>query len=417
MQGGIDMIIKLIFIVGIIFLYFVLKIVGREQLYFYLTVIMLSVRVLAIPIVGELTPATVMIATMFIGTLPRLGILRVQNIPFVFTIILALCIGLLNTYFGNTRVFKWGLLLFNVLALSELTRLFVVTRQDIIRLTWCIVATCLVFSVATIIGYYGLGDGTVIYNGVAAYEDGIDSLHSSRTYGITSSNLVQCISVITICLVPLLNIQNKKYEYLIIAIFCFAGLITIKRMTFIAMVISLLFYIKQQINARNFKQVSIVTALCSCLILFWWDALVYRFGIAGIGGLGQISDHSTMSRFSRIGFAIDAFNRSPIFGMGSGYVTYVHNGFFEILGNCGILGVTIVFWRFIPNVRDIISGNPWAVAAIIYIITCFSLESSINHAQIIYFLGLYLGGYMANGVDADENDNDDESYICSNSVK
>lgn len=387
------MILKLFFITGLFFLYFLLKTRGQEIQYFYLTILVLCIRVLDTPYLGDITPATVMICAMFLGTYSSLDIFKKDNIPFILTLVIAIILGVVNVDFNIPRMLKWSLLLFNVLVLSNLTQYYITDDSELKKFTWYIIATCLIFSVTTLIGYWGLGDGTVIYNANYSYFKDEDILHASRIYGITSSNLVQIISVISICLIPSLKLTNKKFEYAIIAIFVIAALVTLKRMSFIAIIFSLGYYLIIQYKEKNYTALAIVTIIAVSLIGMWWNELAHRFEIAGIGSNGNISDHSTQSRFDRIGFAIAAFKKSPIFGMGSGYVTFVHNGFFEILGNCGILGLITIFLKFIPNIKDIIKGNPWAIATILYVTTCFSLESAINNAQIIYFLGLYLGGY------------------------
>lgn len=385
--------IKLLFIIGLVLLYLILKNNGKEIYYFYLTIIMLSIRELNVPYLGDITPATIMIDTMLIGMFPRLNLFRQDNITFLITLMIGLILGLVNVP-DIERMLNWSLLIFNVVVLSSIATVFITNTVEWQIFLKCIVITCLIFSFTTIVGYLGLGDGTVIYNGRMSLSGNIDVLHSSRIYGISPSNLVQTISVITICLIPSLNISKKFFEYLIIGIIVFSALITLKRMTFIALVFSICYYIRCQLKTGNYTTLFIISAMTAILIYIWWEPIVHRFGIAGFGESGKITDHSTQSRFDRIGYAIAAFRESPLFGMGSGYVTFVHNGFFEILGNCGILGTFTIFLKFIPKITHIVARNPWAVSTAIYVITCFSLESAINHAQIIYFLGLFLGGYQ-----------------------
>lgn len=387
------MAIKLLFIIGLFILYFILRNQNKEIYYFYLTIIMLGIRELNVPYLGDITPATIMVDIMFIGTLSRLNILKRSNILFIITLIIGLFIGFMNVP-DIGRMLNWSLLLFNVLVLSSLSQTFIKNDEEMHTFLKCIIATCLIFSVTSIIGYMGLGDGTVIYNGHRSLSGNIDVLHSSRIYGISTSNLVQIISVIAICLIPSLHISKKYIEYLIIGIIVFSALITLKRMTFIALILSLLYYSRCQVHTGNYNTLFIIALISSIMIYAWWEPIMHRFGIAGLGESSKMTDHSTQSRFDRIGFAIAAFKQSPLFGMGSGYVTFVHNGLFEILGNCGLLGLITFFRKFTPKFKDIISGNPWAICTVIYVITCFSLESAINHAQIIYFLGIFLGGYM-----------------------
>lgn len=384
------MILKILLVIGLFLLYFVMKARGKEKEYFYLTIIMLIMREMSVPVVGSITPSTIMIIAILTGSFSKFGGYLNRQAAYIIVLMFAVLLGLLTTNFAFARVTEWALLVSSVVVISSQCQYFIQTEEELRNLTKCIVAVCFIFSFTTIMAYHGFADGTVIYSGVDA--SNVDNYHASRIYGITFSNLVQIISVITICLLPSLKIKKKWMEYLIIIVFVYAALITLKRMTFIAMIFALLYYLRRQVEIKNFKVILIVTTLCVVMIYMWWEPLMYRFGIAGFG-TGEITDHSTQSRFDRIGYAIDAFKKSPILGMGAGYVTYIHNGFFEILGNCGIIGIAILFFKFIPKVSDMYRGNPYAVATILYVVTCFSLESAINHAQTIYFLGFFLGGY------------------------
>lgn len=386
------MILKVLLVIGLFLLYFIMREKRKEREYFYLTIIMLVMREMSMPLIGSITPSTIMVIAIFLGSFSKIEPYLNKHAAYIFTLIFAIIIGLLTTDCAFSRVIEWALLLFSVVVISSQCQYYIYTEEDLKNMTKCLISVCFIFSFTTIMAFHGFADGTIIYRGQDP--SSTDNYHASRVYGITFSNLVQVISVITICLLPSLKIKRKWMEYLIIIVFVYAALITLKRMTFIAMVFALMYYLRQQQKIKNFKAIVVVAVLSSVLIYFWWEPLMYRFGIAGFG-TGEITDHSTQSRFERIDFAVDAFMHSPILGMGAGYITYVHNGFFEILGNCGILGTGILFCKYIPRFRDIYVGNPYAVAIIIYVVTCFSLESAINHAQTIYFLGFFLGGYYA----------------------
>lgn len=386
------MLLKFFLVVGLFLLYFLMREKGREREYFYLTVIMLVLREMKMPIFGSITPSTIMILAIFLGTFSKICIYLKAHMVYVFTLLFAVIIGLLTTKFNYVRVTEWALLLFSIVAISSLCQYFIKTEDDLRNLTKCIIIVCFLFSFTTVMAFHGFADGTIIISGYDTSNAG--NYHASRIYGITFSNLVQVISVISICLLPSLKLKSKWVEYLIIIFFVYAALITLKRMTFIAMIMSLLYYLKQQIRIKNYKVVFVVATICTVLVCMWWEPLMYRFGIAGVG-TGTITDNSTLTRFNRIDFALSAFNTSPIIGMGAGYLIYVHNGFFEILGNCGIIGIFTIFFKYVPGFRDLLRGNPYAISTILYLATCFLLESAINHAQTIYFLGLFLGGYYA----------------------
>lgn len=384
------MILKILLVIGLFLLYFFMREKGREREYFYLTVIMLIMREMSMPVFDSITPSTIMIFAILIGSFSKICIYLKQHMAYFFTLMFATLIGLLTTNFNYAKVTEWALLVSSVVVISALCQYFIRSEEELKKLTKCVITVCFIFSFTTIMAFHGFADGTVIISGFDT--SNANNYHASRVYGITFSNLVQIISVISICLLPSLRLKRKWMEYLIIIVFVYAALITLKRMTFIAMAISLLLYLRQQIKIKNYKVIFIVTTCCAVLISMWWEPLMFRFGISGLG-TGKLTDHSTLSRFYRIDYAVDAFEQSPILGMGAGYVIYVHNGFFEILANCGIIGIGTLFLKYIPKIYDILHGNAYAIATILYVITCFSLESAINHAQTIYFLGIFLGGY------------------------
>lgn len=72
------------------------------------------------------------------------------------------------------------------------------------------------------IGFWGFYDGVVLLSTTDS-----DIINQSRIYGISYSNLVQTLSVITICLLPHANI-SKKVAYLLIVIFSYAAFVTLK---------------------------------------------------------------------------------------------------------------------------------------------------------------------------------------------
>lgn len=401
------MFLKVLLVIGLFLLYFFMRERGKEREYFYLTVIMLVMREMNMPVFGSITPSTVMIFAILIGSFSRIGCYLKKHAAYIFMLMFAVLIGFLTTNFALARVTEWALLLSSIVVISSQCQYLICTGEELRNLTKCITAVCFIFSFTTIMAYHGFADGTVIYSGFDI--SNADNYHASRVYGITFSNLVQIISVITICLLPSLRIKRKWVEYLIIIVFVYAALISLKRMTFIAMIFALLYYLRRQSDIRNYKIILVVAAFCAILIHMWWEPLMYRFGIAGFG-TEEITDHSTQTRFYRIGYAINAFKQSPVLGMGAGYVTYVHNGFFEILGNCGIIGIGLLFLKYIPKFSDIYRGNPYAVATILYVVTCFSLESTINHAQTIYFLGLFIGGYYISRDIEQLNDCQQDNY-------
>lgn len=383
--------IKILFLIGLILLYFPLasKKDGLKK-YYYLTAIMFIVRELDMASLGDIVPAAVMTTVLFISVLFKSNNLLVGWRPYVFYLLLMIPLALSSSVDMQASLY-WVFTLYVTMMLAVMPKYLFSSEEDLVLLMRCVLIICFIFSITSIMAYYGYSDGTVI---LAGELNDLTNYHASRTYGITSSNLIQIISVISIVLIPFAKIKRKWIEWALIASFMMGALVTLKRMSFIAMITALAYYVYVQKKRGDYRTIIVVVLVCAALIPIFWEAISYRFAIAGFGG-NELEDHSTQSRFDRISFAKAAFEQSPIIGMGSAYVIYVHNGFWEILGNCGIVGVLIVLLRLVPKSKDIIELNPWAVAAFLFVLTCFLLESSINHIQMMAFLGLFLGGYFA----------------------
>lgn len=386
------MVIKVLFLVVLVLLYFFLASKdGGKKTYYFLTVFFYCIRELDIPLLGSTTPGTFMAYVLFIGTLSGYkGYLNKWS-GYVISILVAIIIGFIGDNPDNTpdRIMTWASNLFVVMVLALTPQSLFKSEDDLVTLTRCVLGACTVYSVTTIMGYLGFADGTVIYGG-----DIIDSadFHSSRSYGISPNNLIQTISVTSIPLIAWAQIKKKWMEYAIFLIFLFAATITLKRMSFIAMIPSVLYfsyYLKH--TNRNFT-ILIIAIVIAAIMTAFWEPISYRFEIAGFGN-NEIEDSSTETRLGRNAMALAAFKQSPIWGKGAGYYIYIHNGFYEILCNCGLMGILFIFLKYIPSFKSIFRLNPWAWCQIVFLITCFSLESAVNHSQLMAFMGFYLAGY------------------------
>lgn len=383
--------VKILFLIGLIILYFLFasRADGLKEYYFF-TVIMFLVRELDMGPLGDIVPAAIMTTILFFFTVTRSDNLLDGWKLYSLYLLLMIPWALISSVGFQTSLY-WVFTLYVTMMLAVMPKFLFSSEEDLVALIRCILAVCFIFSITTILAYYGYADGKII---IAGKIEDITNYHASRTYGITSSNLVQIISVISMVLIPFAQIKRKWIEWFLIFTFMFAALITLKRMSFIAMIASLAYYIYVKGKRGDKVTMIAITLICIVLIPTFWEAISYRFAIAGFAG-NELVDHSTQSRFNRISFARAAYEQSPILGMGAAYVTYVHNGFWEILGNCGILGLLLVFLRLIPHPKDILCLNPWAVASFLFVVTCFMLESSINHIQMMAFLGMFLGGYLS----------------------
>ena len=393
--------IKLFLIIAISLLYVFLGTTSKgRKMYYFLTVLMLAIRELNVPFIGDITPAAVMAAILYVSTIHVKSVTSRRWIPYVIYLLLSILVAYLVSPEFH-RAFEWVFNLFLVMAFAVLPTKLFTHEDDSTMLSRTILIVSFIFSLATILAYWGFADGTII---IASEELG-DSFQGSRVYGLAGSNLINCVCVITFVLLPSAKIKKKWLEIAYLVIVIYAALITLKRMTTISMCMSLVYYILMQMKDRKSIKSIIVISIVVCAFAMFWEPIMQRFAIAGFGD-NELEDHSTESRLLRYAYAFDIFKRFSLLGGGAGHVIFVHNGLLEILANCGILGVVFVFFRYLPNFKDIKRLNPWAIAVIIYLTTCFMLESSINQTQILSFLGVFLGGYycsVKSKVDADKH--------------
>lgn len=400
--------LKFLLLGGLVLLFFLLAMSEKwSKRVFYIAVVMFLVRELDIQPLGDITPAAYITVLLFLLAVGKnVAILR-KWLVYISFLGVSLVIGWLGTQ--PERAFEWEFPLLVAMMTSVIAEYMLKTEDDLTVFARCIIAICAVFSITTIMGYFGLADGTVIM----AMDVDPDMLYSSRIYGITDSNLINVACVASITLLPTAKLKKNWMEWFVIGITMYAALVTVKRMTFIAMVLALTYYVSIQVKNGQKNAAIAVAFLCVALIPAFWKFFAYRFAIAGFGGDNEMTDGSSMSRIYRIAFAMNAFRQSPIIGKGAGYAIYIHNGLFEILGNCGIIGVFAILLRLFPNPKDLIIMNPWAAAAFIYSAIGLMLESTINHTQLMAFLGMFLGGYfVSKNIEKDVNDNKTDETIC-----
>lgn len=378
--------IKFFFIVGLVLLCPLLVIYPSGKKYYFLTAVFMTfVRSLDTAEFGIVTPSTVMFWTLMIVEFPRF-ISRFSSWAVYFLyLFLSLCLGM--TVGSPDMAFDWCVPMFNVMIIGILAPIYIRTESDLDVYTKLILTVSFVYSITCILGFMGYYDGTII---MAEIDIDDDVQISSRIYGITYSNLVQTTSIITICLLTHLKMK-RFFKYFLILIFIYGGLITLKRMSFIAMAMTLYYFLRNEYRKKQYLGSIAVMAVIAFLVSQWWEMFLARFSVIGPNG---ITEHSAESRVDRIAIAMATFEESPLLGMGAGYIRYVHNGFMEILGNCGILGVLCIFFKFLSPVKGLLRNNPWSMATLIFVLTCFSLESAINQAQVMYSLGLFIGGYI-----------------------
>lgn len=399
--------IKLLFIISLLAIYLWCCQTDKGRKLYFLTAIVLSfIRVLKVPVLGDIMPAMPMFGIMLVTeTYKSLSALKGWYL-YLLAVIVSFLIGLLST--DILRAFSWIGPVWDVMAIATLTPLYIKTYEDLQRFTRCILTVSFIYSFTTILAFWGFYDGVVLLSTTDS-----DIINQSRIYGISYSNLTQTLSVITICLLPRANI-NKKVVYLLIVIFSYAAFVTLKRMSFIAIILSLLYFVYVEYKERQYKSVLIIAVLAilasgSDLLMFILD----RFDIFSNTTAMTITDHSSQTRVDRINFAMDSFIRSPLWGNGAGYAIYIHNGLMEILANCGLLGIVFIVAQYLKPLRGIFSRNPWSMCTLIFLITGFSLEAAISRPELMCFLGFFIGGYtVSENLHIDYTKQDEQQIKC-----
>lgn len=378
---------------------------GRK-VYFLMAVTLSFIRVIKVPVLGDIMPTMPMFGIMLVTEMYKSMSALKGWYLYLLAVIISLFIGLLTT--DMSRTFSWVAPVWDVMAIAALTPVYITTRDDFQKFTRCILIVSFIYSFSTILAFWGFYDGVVLLSITDS-----DITNQSRIYGISYSNLAQTLSVITICLLPYSNI-NKKVVYLLIVVFSYAAIVTLKRMSFIAIILSLLYIIYIECKERNYKSVLIIVVLAilasgSNLLMFIYS----RFDIFSDTTTSTITDHSSQTRVDRVNFALDGFINSPIWGNGAGYAIYIHNGIMEILANCGLMGIALIVAQYLKPLRGIPLRNPWSMCVLIFLITCFSLEAAISRPELMCFLGFFIGGYtVSENLHIDYTKQDEEQIEC-----
>ena len=124
------MILKILLVIGLFLLYFVMKARGKEREYFYLTIIMFVMREMSVPVVGSITPSTVMVVAILIGSFSKIGGHLNKHASYIILLMFAVFIGLLTTNFAFARVTEWALLVSSVVVISSQCQYFIQTEEE-----------------------------------------------------------------------------------------------------------------------------------------------------------------------------------------------------------------------------------------------------------------------------------------------
>ena len=381
--------VKILLVIGLVFLWMINANSNKGRLrLLYIAVFTMIVREIAVPGMGDLTPSTILFTLLGFTCMAYNRIDFKTWLGFLLFLLFELILGM---FYNVDRATHWSLNLFTVFTSAMAATTLIKTENQLQSYAKVIVLVGFIFNFTTIIAYFGYYDGVVIFNEMDANGADATDFHASRIYGICYSNLVQAIAIISICLLPDVNMKSWM-KYSIIVVLVVGGLLTLKRMTAISTIFSLAYFIFREQQHGKSSAKYLIMLMLLVVLPYFGEAILYRFNF--MSG-NEFTDHSAGRRDEMIWWAWDRFKESPIWGNGAGYGIFIHNGVMEILCNCGILGVIFILGHF----KSVISGlkklNPWATAFTVYFLTCFILEASINRQQTLTFMGIYFGGYIA----------------------
>jgi len=394
------------------FIFFLGFFISRKQPFkflFWVGISLFFVRILAIPVINQVN-ISYTIFTILILLNPFILFNKKQFKEWRYWY-LVLLLGIMNSlifgqskdFFINqdilTKAFDWSSKFLLIIFVSSSITYFVKTEKDLKKLMNLFLMSCFIFSFTATIAYFGFYDGVVIY-GPGSLNDVQDFSRDtiySVVYGISPSNLVFGVSAIAIVFIPYLN-WKKWQKYLFLAIIVFSIIISLKRMAIITLILTLFYYMLVEKKKGSNIWLLIIALIVLSVGTSYYD-LVYKRFFGAFNSLSDtgIADYSSYIRIGRYNLAWDLFLNNPLIGQGAGYLIFIHNGFLEILANLGIVGL-VLFKPLIRPLKNIKSAfyNPWAIALILIMITLVSLEAAINRVEIMYFIGLLYGGFLAN---------------------
>lgn len=393
--------IKLIGFLLITFLGFVLITrKGGYRILFWVGILLTFVREIYIPVLGPMNLAAFVFVCLSLANMPNL--LRNTSIRpwryYFIAIITSWLVALIYDvpfYESYNWLFKFAI----VYLIAINVEYYVRHENDELALMRAFLLIGFIFSFTAVIAYLGFYDGIIIFGKNSLIRGVADPIITSGIYGISYTNDVMCISAISLVFLPYVKIRNI-FKLLVIAVTVIGVTISLKRVAIIALILSLSYCLLREIKNKNIHLVFGVFVL-----LFFSSGgliskeILTRFmqSVDTFRGVAVVRESSVSIRMSRIDWAWSEFLKHPILGVGAGRLIYIHNGFLEILANCGLIG----FGLFSPLFSVLsfkwmrIFINPWAIAVVFYFATLFMFEAAINRVDLMYFLGIAYGGYLS----------------------
>ena len=391
----------------IIFLGFFISRKQPLKFLFWVGISLFFVRILAVPVINQINISyTVFTILILLNPYILLNKKQLKEWRYWYLVLLlgvinSLIFGQSKDFFINqdilTKAFDWSTKFLVIIFVSSSITYYVKTEKDLKKLMHLFLMSCFIFSFTATISYFGFYDGLVIYGlgSLGGVQDLSNDIIHSVIYGISPSNLVFGVSAVAIVFIPYLS-WKKWQKYLFLVVIVFSVIISIKRMAIICLILCLFYYLLIEKKKGNNIWLLIIPLIVLFLGTSYYNLLYKRF----FGGFyttinSSTLDNSSITRINRYNFAWEMFLSNPLIGQGAGYLSFIHNGFLEILSNLGIVGL-VLFKPLIRPLRNIKTTfyNPWAVGLIITMITLVTLEAAINRVEIMYFIGLLYGGFL-----------------------
>lgn len=231
--------------------------------------------------------------------------------------------------------------------------------------------------------------------------------------GYNANDLGMKLAFAALCSTYLLKKSSKKKLFLTAAFVLMTAItmLTGSRKAFVLLVLGVVLY--NVLIDRSYKKylIGIPSAIIALIGFYYLVTNVPAlYNVLGsrledlLGTLQGTSDMSTRVRMDMISVGLNLFFQQPLFGYGignfaikSGFNTYSHNNYIELLTGIGIVGF-IAYYSFYLYLlfklfRELIKGNtqhafPFTIVVLILIIEVGLVSYNTNYIQILLMLSL-----------------------------
>jgi len=366
---------------------------GKIRWLFWLGVLLMFSRRINFPYLGDMEPSTLILFFTALLVLPKLlSFLIRDNLLQLIVLGLGLAGGaLINT--PSDEFWTWPVAILSVYIMCGLSNLYIRDEKSLDRLSSYFIIISFIIAFTAVIAYAGFADNVIILSDTSPVnmDDGL--VLYSKTYGIAYSNSVNGFIPLA-----LIFLYSKKWNNILRFIIFFSIVasvfISLKRIAYLSLIFSILYIIFRDGKPR-LKPILLCCIMIAGGLIFFGKEITERFQNTGNALFGEESPDA--NRTVRIEYAWKRYMEHPIIGNGSGQVTYVHNGFLEILVDLGLPGLVILVpWLFKP-IRMLFSQGDkrqrdWAMCCLIYLTTLFLFEAVLNRLDLFWIFGLLFAG-------------------------